>query len=141
MTKAKKETRNFLTDEHVMFRDSVRKFIEKEIEPNYEQWEKDRIIPRELWTQLGEQGFLCPSIDEKYGGMEVLKGLPTQKYKQYIHNCFALCPRQVLHAKTLGFKHPRTGEMMHFDSEWAEDMLNLINKWRNYEYNSNLMGR
>ena len=79
--------------------------------------------------------------DEKYGGMEVLKGLPTQKYKQYIHNCFALCPRQVLHAKTLGFKHPRTGEMMHFDSEWAEDMLNLINKWRNYEYNSNLMGR
>jgi 23S rRNA pseudouridine1911/1915/1917 synthase len=79
--------------------------------------------------------------DEKYGGMEVLKGLPTQKYKQYIHNCFALCPRQVLHAKTLGFRHPRTGEMMHFDSDWAEDMLNLINKWRNYEYNSNLMGR
>ena len=47
MAKAKKETRGFLTDEHVMFRDSVRKFIEKEIEPNYEQWEKDRIIPRE----------------------------------------------------------------------------------------------
>ena len=51
ITKVKKETRNFLTDEHVMFRDSVRKFIEKEIEPNYEQWEKDRIIPRELWTK------------------------------------------------------------------------------------------
>ena len=74
--------------------------------------------------------------DEKYGGMEVLKGLPTQKYKQYIHNCFALCPRQVLHAKTLGFTHPRTGERMHFDSPWAEDMLNLINKWRNYEPNT-----
>lgn len=44
-----------------MFRDSVRKFIEKEIEPNYEQREKDRMIPRELWTKLGEQGFLCPS--------------------------------------------------------------------------------
>ena len=74
--------------------------------------------------------------DEKYGGMEVLKGLPTQKYKQYIHNCFELCPRQVLHAKTLGFTHPRTGERMQFDSEWAEDMLNLINKWRNYEPNT-----
>ena len=74
--------------------------------------------------------------DEKYGGMEVLKGLPTQKYKHYIHNCFALCPRQVLHAKTLGFTHPRTGERMHFDSPWAEDMLNLINKWRNYEPNT-----
>ena len=74
--------------------------------------------------------------DEKYGGMEVLKGLRTQKYKQYIQNCFALCPRQVLHAKTLGFTHPRTGERMHFDSPWAEDMLNLINKWRNYEPNT-----
>ena len=74
--------------------------------------------------------------DEKYGGMEVLKGLRTQKYRQYIQNCFALCPRQVLHAKTLGFKHPRTGEMMHFDSEWQEDMLNLITKWRNYEPNT-----
>ena len=71
MAKAKKETRSFFTDEHVMFRDSVRKFIEKEIEPNYEQWEKDRIIPRELWTKLGEQGFLCPSVDEQYGGMGV----------------------------------------------------------------------
>jgi 23S rRNA pseudouridine1911/1915/1917 synthase len=79
--------------------------------------------------------------DEKYGGMEILKGLPTQKYKQYIQNCFALCPRQVLHAKTLGFTHPRTGERMLFDSDWADDMLNLINKWRNYELNSNLMGR
>ena len=58
------------------------------------------------------------------------------KYRQFVNNCFALCPRQVLHAKTLGFKHPRTGEMMHFDSEWAEDMLNLINKWRNYEPNT-----
>lgn len=74
--------------------------------------------------------------DEKYGGMEILKGLPTQKYKQYIQNCFALCPRQVLHAKTLGFTHPRTGERMFFDSQWPEDMSNLINKWRNYVPNS-----
>jgi 23S rRNA pseudouridine1911/1915/1917 synthase len=74
--------------------------------------------------------------DEKYGGMEILKGLRTQKYKQYIENCFALCPRQVLHAKTLGFTHPKTGERMHFDSEWPADMTNLINKWRHYEPNT-----
>ena len=74
--------------------------------------------------------------DEKYGGCEILKGLRTQKYAQYIRNCFALCPRQVLHAKTIGFTHPRTGERMLFDSEWPQDMLNLINKWRNYEPNT-----
>ena len=74
--------------------------------------------------------------DEKYGGTEILKGLPTQKYKQYIQNCFALCPRQVLHAKTLGFTHPRTGERMFFDSDWPEDMSNLIDKWRKYEPNT-----
>ena len=74
--------------------------------------------------------------DEKYGGCEILKGLRTQKYRQYIENCFALCPRQVLHARTLGFTHPRTGERMFFDSEWPEDMTNLINKWRNYEPNT-----
>jgi len=74
--------------------------------------------------------------DEKYGGMEILKGLPTQKYKQYIQNCFALCPRQVLHAKTLGFTHPRTGKRMFFDSQWPEDMSNLINKWRSYVPNT-----
>lgn len=74
--------------------------------------------------------------DEKYGGMEILKGLRTQKYRQYIENCFALCPRQVLHAKTLGFTHPQTGERMHFDSEWPADMTNLINKWRHYEPNT-----
>lgn len=74
--------------------------------------------------------------DEKYGGTEILKGLRTQKYKQYIHNCFLLCPRQVLHAKTLGFVHPRTGARMLFDSQWPEDITNLINKWRNYEPNT-----
>ena len=74
--------------------------------------------------------------DEKYGGCEVLKGLRTQKYRQYIENCFALCPRQVLHAKTLGFTHPRTGERMHFDSQWPDDMTALINKWRAYEPNT-----
>jgi len=74
--------------------------------------------------------------DEKYGGTEILKGLPTQKYKQYIHNCFELCPRQVLHAKTLGFTHPTTGKRMFFDSDWPADMSNLIEKWRNYVPNT-----
>ena len=74
--------------------------------------------------------------DEKYGGMEILKGLRTQKYSQYIHNCFALCPRQVLHAKTLGFTHPRTGERMFFDSPWPADIDALIDKWRNYQPNT-----
>ncbi len=68
--------------------------------------------------------------DEKYGGMEILKGQATQKYKQFINNCFALCPRQVLHAKTLGFTHPTTGERMEFDSPWADDFTALIEKWR-----------
>ena len=74
--------------------------------------------------------------DEKYGGMEILKGLRTQKYSQYIHNCFAICPRQVLHAKTLGFTHPRTGERMFFDSPWPTDIEALIDKWRNYQPNT-----
>ena len=73
--------------------------------------------------------------DEKYGGTEILKGLPTQKYKQYIQNCFALCPRQALHAKTLGFMHPQTGERMFFDSAWAPDFGALIEKWRGYAAN------
>lgn len=74
--------------------------------------------------------------DEKYGGSEVLKGLPTQKYKQYIHNCFSLCPRQALHARTLGFVHPTTGEHLHFEAPMPNDMELLITKWRNYEPNT-----
>lgn len=74
--------------------------------------------------------------DEKYGGMDLLKGLKTQKYSQYIHNCFALCPRQVLHAKTLGFTHPRTGERMYFDSAWPADFQAVIDKWRSYKPNT-----
>ncbi len=70
--------------------------------------------------------------DEKYGGMEILKGVPTQKYRQYVQNCFAICPRQALHAKTIGFIHPTTGKEMFFDSPWPDDFTNLINKWRNY---------
>jgi len=77
--------------------------------------------------------------DEKYGGREILRGLPTQRYSQFVSNCFSLCPRQALHAKTLGFTHPRTGERIFLDSVWPSDIQQLIEKWRSYE--PNCMGR
>lgn len=70
--------------------------------------------------------------DARYGGNEILKGTTFSKYKQFVQNCFAVCPRHALHAKTLGFVHPRTGEEMYFDSELPEDMSELINKWKTY---------
>lgn len=70
--------------------------------------------------------------DERYGGNEILKGTHFSKYKQFVNNCFETCPRQALHAMTLGFVHPRTGEEMFFISPLPEDMTNLIDKWRNY---------
>jgi 23S rRNA pseudouridine1911/1915/1917 synthase len=70
--------------------------------------------------------------DERYGGHIILKGTNTAMYKAFIKNCFYICPRQALHAKTLGFVHPRTGEFMHFESELPKDMSELIEKWRNY---------
>jgi len=68
--------------------------------------------------------------DERYGGTEILRGERTASYKAFIQNCFKLCPRQVLHARTLGFRHPRTGEQMDFTSDLPEDMQALIEKWR-----------
>ncbi len=70
--------------------------------------------------------------DERYGGNEILKGNRTAKYQQFIKNCFELCPRQALHAKTLGFVHPTNGKEMFFDSELPTDMQELIEKWRKY---------
>jgi 23S rRNA pseudouridine1911/1915/1917 synthase len=70
--------------------------------------------------------------DERYGGHEILKGTHFSKYKQFVNNCFETCPRQALHAMTLGFVHPRTGEEMFFTSPLANDMVELINKWRTY---------
>ena len=61
----------YLNEDHEIFRKSLRKFLEKEAYPFYEQWEEDRIIPRSFWTKMGEQGFLCPNIEEKYGGSGV----------------------------------------------------------------------
>ena len=70
--------------------------------------------------------------DERYGGHEILKGTTFTKYKQFVQNCFAICPRQALHAKTLGFVHPRTGQELFFDSELPADMEQLLERWRVY---------
>lgn len=70
--------------------------------------------------------------DARYGGDLILKGTTFTKYKQFIDNCFKVLPRQALHAKTLGFVHPTTGDMMCFDTELPQDMKEVIEKWRNY---------
>ena len=70
--------------------------------------------------------------DERYGGNIILKGTAFTKYKQFVQNCFNLCPRQALHARSLGFIHPRTGEDMLFESPLPEDMTLMIDKWRGY---------
>lgn len=74
--------------------------------------------------------------DERYGGHEILKGTHFSKYKQFVNNCFEICPRQALHAKTLGFVHPRTKEQLFFSSELPADMQQLIDRWRIYITNS-----
>jgi 23S rRNA pseudouridine1911/1915/1917 synthase len=74
--------------------------------------------------------------DERYGGNDILKGTTFTKYKQFVQNCFKTLPRQALHAKTLGFTHPTTGEFMRFNSEVPEDITACIEKWRNYTVNS-----
>jgi 23S rRNA pseudouridine1911/1915/1917 synthase len=70
--------------------------------------------------------------DEAYGGDQILKGTTFTKYKQFVQNCFQVLPRHALHAKSLGFTHPATGEKMFFDSELPEDMTQVIEKWRRY---------
>lgn len=70
--------------------------------------------------------------DDVYGGDEILKGTNFSKYSMFVRNCFKLCPRQALHAKTLGFVHPVTGKMMNFDSELPSDFLAMVDAWRRY---------
>lgn len=70
--------------------------------------------------------------DCEYGGNRILKGTTFSKYKQFIENCFRICPRHALHAQTLGFVHPRTNRYIDFNSELPQDMTNLIEKWRVY---------
>ena len=73
--------------------------------------------------------------DERYGGDSILKGTTFTKYKQFVDNCFKLLPRQALHAKTLGFTHPKSGKFMQFDSELPKDFQSCIEKWENYVAN------
>ncbi|MGM9718336.1 MAG: RluA family pseudouridine synthase [Prevotella sp.] len=70
--------------------------------------------------------------DERYGGTEILRGERTGSYRQFVLNGFKTCPRQALHAKTLGFVHPRTKKQMDFTSDIPEDLDNLLDKWRRY---------
>ena len=70
--------------------------------------------------------------DSRYGGDKILKGTNFSKYKQFVDNCFQVLPRQALHAKTLGFKHPVTEEDKLFTTELPEDMKLCLEKWRNY---------
>lgn len=70
--------------------------------------------------------------DARYGGNKILRGTPSGSYAAFVRNCFALCPRQALHARTLGFRHPRTGKEMDFSAPLPPDMEALLDKWRAY---------
>lgn len=73
--------------------------------------------------------------DNEYGGDRILKGTSFTKYKQFITNCFSLLPRQALHAKSLGFEHPKTGKWLQFESELPKDMASVLEKWDIYVAN------
>lgn len=70
--------------------------------------------------------------DERYGGDDIVKGTVYTKYRQFVQNCFALCPRQALHAKSIGFIHPSSGKKMIFDSDFPSDMQAVLDKWKSY---------
>ena len=71
--------------------------------------------------------------DAAYGGNQILKGTTFSKYKQFVQNCFALCPRQMLHARTLGFVHPVTQEKLSFSSPLPDDMQAVVDRWERYK--------
>jgi len=74
--------------------------------------------------------------DERYGGNKILKGTIFTKYKQFVENCFKLLPRQALHAKSIGFIHPRSNKIMSFESELPNDIQLCLEKWKNYSKNN-----
>ena len=76
--------------------------------------------------------------DERYGGDKILKGTTFTKYKQFVDNCFKVLPRQALHAKTLGFVHPKTGEFLKFETPIPDDMHQCIEKWKTYSKHQEL---
>ncbi|MBO7379150.1 MAG: RluA family pseudouridine synthase [Bacteroidales bacterium] len=70
--------------------------------------------------------------DKTYGGDRILKGTTFSRYTQFVNKCFEVCPRQALHAQTLGFRHPRTGEEMDFEAPLPSDMQQLVSMWNEY---------
>ncbi|MFA5850816.1 MAG: RluA family pseudouridine synthase [Bacteroidales bacterium] len=74
--------------------------------------------------------------DDRYGGDKILKGTVFAKFKQFVENCFEIMPRHALHARTLGFVHPRTKKDLHFENEIPQDLATVIERWRNYSKNS-----
>jgi 23S rRNA pseudouridine1911/1915/1917 synthase len=74
--------------------------------------------------------------DLEYGGDQILKGTTFQKYRQFVDNCFKILPRQALHAKSLSFDHPVTGERLHFEKPIPDDIEAVLTKWRNYRKTS-----
>ena len=76
--------------------------------------------------------------DAEYGGDLILKGTTFTKYNQFVQNCFKICTRQALHARSLEFNHPKTNDLMSFESELADDMSQLIEKWRSYSINQRI---
>ena len=77
--------------------------------------------------------------DERYGGNRILKGTTFTKYKQFVDNTFKTLPRQALHAKTLGFMHPVKKEFMRFNTDVPADMVQCIERWRNYSSNHEIV--
>ena len=76
--------------------------------------------------------YIYTDGDPRYGGNQILKGTLYSKYKQFVETLFTILPRQALHARVLGFTHPRTGEKVYFESDLPQDMQTVINKWREY---------
>jgi 23S rRNA pseudouridine1911/1915/1917 synthase len=78
--------------------------------------------------------YICHPLfnDATYGGDRIVKGTVFAKYRQFVDNCFGLIPRQALHARSLGFVHPRTREQMYFESELPDDFRQVVEKWREY---------
>ena len=70
--------------------------------------------------------------DARYGGDNILRGVRSSSYQAFVRNCMDICPRQALHARTLGFRHPHTGEEMFFSAPLPADMTALIERWRTY---------
>jgi 23S rRNA pseudouridine1911/1915/1917 synthase len=70
--------------------------------------------------------------DATYGGDKIVKNTNYPKFEKFVKNCFEICPRQALHAKSLGFIHPKTKQYMQFESDLPDDFNNLLNKWDNF---------